>query len=371
MSLGADTNYSGTDIKDYRVEIDATGTPDTFKWSNDGGSTWEATGVAITGSAQLLENRIYVTFAATTGHTVGDYWDETATPGRAGKSFYVYACQPSSGTVPDFVLSANSTIPSGYTADNSRKIGGFHCECADVGTIASHPLTDFVAGDILPASIWDLKHKPREASPEGMVYSEKVQEWVDIYLASGTGSSMESVYNGTISDTRNWLDFTDDGAAVKKRMLRDREFQVIAAGSNEETNINGSADTVTTGGHSDTAGRRMVSDIGCEDCCGVMWQWLDEPLYRLEGNHSHTENQEASYTQSVQTAQTDIAAWGWYNLPGSKGSLYRQGSNGDVKLLAGAYWADGSNAGSRARTAGNARWAAGVAIGGRFCAIGI
>jgi hypothetical protein len=37
------------------------------------------------------------------------------------------------------------------------------------------------------------------------------------------------------------MDFTDDGAAVKKRMLRDREFQAIAAGGNEGTNITGSA----------------------------------------------------------------------------------------------------------------------------------
>jgi hypothetical protein len=61
--------------RQYRVEIDATGTPDTFQWSHDGGSTWEATSVAITGSAQTLENGITVTFAATTGHTSGDRWD--------------------------------------------------------------------------------------------------------------------------------------------------------------------------------------------------------------------------------------------------------------------------------------------------------
>ncbi len=368
MSLGADTNYAGPDIKNYRVEIYATGTPDTFKWSNDGGSTWEATGVAITGSAQLLENRIYVTFAATTGHTVGDYWDETATPGRAGKSFYIYACQPSSGLTPVFVISANSTVPSGYTADNSRKIGCFNCECADVGTISGHSLDGFVAGDILPASIADLKHRPKERWNEGMVYDESTQLWVDIYLASGTGSSAESVYNGTITDSRNWMDVVDDGAAVKKRMLRDREFQIAATGSNEETNINGSADAVTTGGHSDTAGRRMVSNIGCEDCCGVMWQWLDEQSFRVESDHSHTENQEASYTQSVQTESKDLAAWGWYNLPGSKGRLYRQGAYGDVKLLAGANWSNSSNSGSRARYAYSYRWFADTAVSGRFAA---
>ena len=67
--------YTGLGAKTYRVQIDGTGTPDTFKWSNDGGVTWEATTVAITGSAQTLENGITVTFGATTGHTDTNYWD--------------------------------------------------------------------------------------------------------------------------------------------------------------------------------------------------------------------------------------------------------------------------------------------------------
>lgn len=64
---------------DYKVEIDGTGTPNTFKWSDDGGSTYDATLVAITGAAQTLNNGITVTFAATTGHTSGDYWTWTVT----------------------------------------------------------------------------------------------------------------------------------------------------------------------------------------------------------------------------------------------------------------------------------------------------
>jgi len=68
-------NYNGTANNQYRVQIDATGTPDTFSWSRTGDSTWVQTGVAITGAAQLLENGVYVTFGATTGHTVADRWD--------------------------------------------------------------------------------------------------------------------------------------------------------------------------------------------------------------------------------------------------------------------------------------------------------
>ena len=62
-------------IINYKVEIDGTGTPDTFKWSDDGGATWDAETVEITGSAQTLNNGVTITFNATTGHTSGDYWE--------------------------------------------------------------------------------------------------------------------------------------------------------------------------------------------------------------------------------------------------------------------------------------------------------
>lgn len=67
-------NYKGGVDRVYRIQIDATGSPDTFSWSRDGSTSWVATGVAITGSAQLLEDDVWLTFAATTGHTATDYW---------------------------------------------------------------------------------------------------------------------------------------------------------------------------------------------------------------------------------------------------------------------------------------------------------
>jgi hypothetical protein len=68
--------YTGTTQIVYKVVIDATGTPDTFEWFKDGVS--QASGVAITGAAQTLDNGITVTFAATTGHTNTDFWSATA-----------------------------------------------------------------------------------------------------------------------------------------------------------------------------------------------------------------------------------------------------------------------------------------------------
>lgn len=75
-SGGTDT---GTTSRTYRVQIDAEGTPDTFKWSNDNGATWEASGVSIDSTAQALDDGITITFAATTGHTLNEYWDIVVT----------------------------------------------------------------------------------------------------------------------------------------------------------------------------------------------------------------------------------------------------------------------------------------------------
>jgi len=69
------TGLSGNGLVRYRVQIDANGTPDTFKWSTDNGSTWTAEGVNCSTSVTLLQDGIYVKFGATTGHTIGDYWD--------------------------------------------------------------------------------------------------------------------------------------------------------------------------------------------------------------------------------------------------------------------------------------------------------
>jgi len=263
----------------------------------------------------------------------------------AGKDYYIYACDNSGNLV--FKISLSSSYPYGFDANNSRKIGGFHTLCASVGVISGHPLSEASANDILQYSVWDLKHRPL-SEPEGMVWSSKAGIWVDIYLTSGTGVLTASVNGGTISDSQNWMDFVDDFAAVKKQMLCDSEFQIIAAGSNEETNISGSADPVTTGGHIDTAGRRMVSDIGCEDCCGVLWQWLLDQSWRADG-----------------LPDTGDPTWSWLNLAGDKGSLYKQGTYGDVKLLAGANWSRAENSGSRSRYATSYRWHTYSYIGGR------
>ena len=195
---------------------------------------------------------------------------------RSGKDLYVYAVQTTRYT-PSFIISLNSTYPDGYNANTSRKLGGFHCECVAVGSISGHALTGLAQGSIIPTSAWDLWHRP-ECSPEGMVYSQDLDLWVDIYLSSVSGSKLASVYNATVADgasatSFNWYRFAQWLALSGKRMLTQEEFISISTGSNQGVNILNTNDAVTTGGHYATGNIRMISNIGCEDCCGYYDQW--------------------------------------------------------------------------------------------------
>jgi hypothetical protein len=242
--------------------------------------------------------------------TVTDVLDQ-GTSLQAGKDYYVYLV--TGGLIK---VSLNSTYPNGYDGDTSRKIGGFHTLCADVGTISGHMLSGLTAGSILPNSVWCLNFRPT-CSPEGMVYCAAIEGcwkqppsgvpqmplWVDIYLQSGTGASTASVYGGTITNARYWDRHVDDLGAVGKRLLFDHEFTIAAYGSNAKTNIYGGSLPSTTGGHVDSAGRRMVSHWGCEDCCGVISQWLNDSSFRYDVGSSPSVAA-ASHTATVYHAAT-------------------------------------------------------------------
>jgi len=293
------------------------------------------------------------TWPTTPGQTYNDgsvVWtcelDTSFSTSRAGKNFYIFACaNEETPLVPDLVISENSTVPEGYTAQTSRKIGGFHCECADIGTIANHPLSDYVAGDILPASIWDLKHRPI-GEPEGYAYDEGSDVWLAIYGLSWSGSwgsatstqpgradddtlTLESKYgaewaDGASSEKWHCWKFEQILQRQKQRLPYQREFMSGSQGSNQSTNIYGSADPVTTGGHKDTANRRMVSNIGLEDCCGDHWQWgADVGSASTSGSYGNAYDGNDKY----QAGQV-------------YGTVYRP--------IFGGYWTDAAGCGSRA-----------------------
>ena len=301
-------------------------------------------------------------FPTTIGSTYNDgnvVWecqlDYTQAVNRKGKDFYVYAC--ADGDALKLVVSPNSTVPTKYTADSSRKIGGFHCLCADVGTISGHALSGYVAGDILPASVWDLKFRATSEN-EGMVWDGS--QWVDIYLDSWNGSSLVSAYGGVVADGYSTKPFhgelfVEEFAKVKKHLISRDQYVAFAKGSNEKTNIKGSADANTTGGHVDTAGRRMISNIGCEDCCGYMWQWTSD----ISGHPNASASNSDMPGGGGQTSSSEGGHWlngyGWQddgrsvaniNIDGST-NVYGHSYGAMSRVLVGGGWGDGSSCGSR------------------------
>lgn len=290
--------------------------------------------------------------------------DYTNPTNRRGHDFYIYACVPENGNVPVILLSANSTYPAKYDSTTSRKIGGFHCECADVGTIANHSLSGLMAGDVIPTSIWDLNHRP-VSEPEGMVYVDGLGLWVDIYLASWDGEKLVSAYGADIADGDSVKPFhgelfAEEAGKIGKRLLDRDEFIVCAKGSNEQTNIKGSADAVTAGGHVDTNNRRMISNYGLEECCGYMWQWLRN-VFSVGLNAASYCPTTSGYPQTATVEGyhyinnmnwlTDGRGTSNIKVDG-KQSIYGNCYGALVRLIAGSSWGGGSHCGSRS-VAGN------------------
>jgi len=190
-------------------------------------------------------------------------------------------------------------------------LGGFHTLCADVGEIPGHPLSGYRAGDILHGSLWNLTHRAACPDNSGMVYDPYSDIWVGIYLVS---DALRKITNLSCDD------FVALAGKQGKRLLSHDEFSSAAEGSNELTNSKGSRRPDVTGGNVDSLGRRMISNIGCEDCCGVLWQWL---------------------------SSTDPA-------------------DADYILLAGGDWYNGADCGSRSRIASSYRWNTYSSVGARF-----
>ena len=268
---------------------------------------------------------------------------------RAGQDFYVYVIATSTGKLK-FLLSTNSTVPSGYEATESRRIGGFHCLCASVGAISGHKLDGAQAGEILPNSVWDLLHRPI-SEPEGMVWVDAIGKWVDIYLASwdATNSCLISKYNAGTADGTSTVKFhgekfVEELGLVNKHLPMRDDFVVFAKGSNENTNITSSVDAANTGGHVDTGNRRMISDYGIEDCCGFLWQWVSD-IVSYDGS---TWSYDSVWNESVDGTT-------------KYGQAYYHVKRGKV----GGSWSNGTNCGSRSNHFGEYPSVVNAAYGAR------
>ena len=281
-----------------------------------------------------------------------------------GNDYYIYICDPTSGndsvdTDEIYKISLSSTYPDGYTASNSRKIGGFHYGVVrnvdsymrpinSSGTALGSGWETNVYTGIVPNSVWTLLHRPK-CAPEGMVYLNG-DLWGDIYLSSDDGSlGLTSIYNAnpiTGTEGFNWYGFVEKARLVGKRLPSYSEICSAALGSPDGEDGN---NTYTWSKTSNSARAKTgyvtyaVSSYNVRDLVGNVWKWCSDLLFY------HTSS-----------------SWGWQNiqsslksggiLDGPCGDIY--GTNTDClhALLFGGHWRYGARDGRRAADLGAYPW---------------
>lgn len=243
-----------------------------------------------------------------------------------GTDYAIYA------TTSGLVASSNFTVPVGYTAENSRRIGGFH----------------YGDNRIYPRSFWDLKFKPTCDDPRGMVRTYQ-GFWADIYLLNTTPDLLgTSAYNAQIADgaslpkipkawggngTDQYSSFsqyiaTEVLSAFGKRLPNQHEFSVLSQGSlTGHANVTDPAKTVF-----DVSARSLID---CEQVSGHLSQWGAELWERGDGENGY----------------------GWRNEDtGGKGHIYAQDGLSVGAVAFGGAYPHAGHSGSRAVDWGTPVW---------------
>jgi len=222
--LSVGTTYQNTVAASYRVQIDTGGTPGTFKWSDDGGSTWKATLVAPTGSPQTLNNGFTITIPTGTAHALDDRWDIPVTiPSVTGVFDFTLA------NLNQFIVRATSdgqiwktnaaAIKTGWAAN--KKVHAmqwadevFFCNGANIPTVWNGVDASTTDLSLLPSD-WTGSNYPARMIQHGR--GNSLRNW-----ALGCPSTPKTIYvtpNGTPKDfsDANVLTFnieTGDGFGI-------------------------------------------------------------------------------------------------------------------------------------------------------------
>jgi formylglycine-generating enzyme required for sulfatase activity len=310
-----------------------------------------------------------------------------------GKDYFIYLVI--NGSSPELVVSENTTFPSGFTALNSRKIGGFHyghirkvvaendlCVPIDSNGVkfgtSGTKWQDNVTTGIVPNSVWDLKNRPRSLFG-GMIKVGSL--WLSIYQASvkdGTAITFMGGTNGlhvvsgglqskygklpvTGTEGLNAYNFIELARQSGLRLPSHDEWLAAAYGSPQGedgsnnygwTRTSNSARTYTgcqvnseNGNFDVVAGVKpfAISAYNAVDCAGNVWEWLAD-IY-----------------------QRDTGTWAWQNVLGAgMGQAYAPNQYNPGRALVGGYWANGVYCGPRAVTLTDYSWHVNTAFGARL-----
>ncbi len=272
-----------------------------------------------------------------------------------GTNYNVFVCDPTSGdetvdTDENFKISTSSAFPSGYTASNSRRIGGFHYgvtrKVSDAGIPVNSGGTESGSGwesnvynGVVPNSVWTLLHRPK-CDPAGMVYIGNGL-WGDIYLSSDDGDDgLASAYGAnpiTGTEGLNWYIANEKARRVGKRLPSYAEFCQAAFGSPEGQDGNNTYAWSATGNTGRTTCGNVtyaVSAVNIRDLVGNVWKWVDE--FCLDPTAS---------------------AWAWQDVLGSgHGDAYIPSSTALHAFICGGGWSYGVHDGDRAVACDNFPW---------------
>lgn len=259
-----------------------------------------------------------------------------------GTDYAIYA------TPDGLVVSANFTVPDGYTALTSRRVGGFH----------------YQNGEINEFSLYDIKYCPNARNaltkandPRGM-FRIPGFGWGDIYLLNTTPDLLgTSALGATIADgasppkkpafwggdgTTQYSSFTqyvavEVLAAYGKRPPTQHEFAMLAAGSVAGYAVGTDPGTVQYDAST-------TSRFGAVGASGVIWQWGAEIWDRGNGS----------------------SGYDWYaGDTNGTGQIYTAGSSGVGASIFGGLWVESGHAGSRASSWDIEPWNSHLYIGAR------
>jgi hypothetical protein len=247
-----------------------------------------------------------------------------------GTDYFVYLCLPDSRP-PEIIVSANATYPAGFSASNSRKIGGFHYGHIRIVDETWTPVNsagvkygstgmiwqDNVTIGIIPNSVWDLKNRPKTLFG-GLVKVGNI--WVSIYQASVktpvtfmSGTSLVSVSGGELQSKYGQLpatgteglcqyNFVELASRAGMRLMSYQEWLAAAIGNPQgeasadnygwTKNSNGGRARTgcgvnpSTGQYDQAAGVKpyAISAYNIVDAVGNVWEWLSDCSPRFDAS---------------------------------------------------------------------------------------
>ncbi len=295
-------------------------------------------------------------------------WDPTALGNHDGSldglalgdDVYLYATQGADGRA-GLIASTNITVPGGWTAETSRRIGGFHYgrvrPSAQRYVAAYAPVVQMV-----PNSVWDLGHRPT-CDPTGMA-EVKPGLWADIYLASIVSGSWPDAILGSVYGVQpvrdtpyNRVDLMEMLQRSGKREPTYSEWILGAHGApagTDGSNDTAWARTTNTGPTTTGAVAKSVSCANLVDTVGNLYEQL--------AHHYDI----GDYNGSVSTYAWDEAA-----VKTGVDSAFARGFVSHVRwfaAIAGGNYLYGRYCGSRSLATGSSPWHATGDVGVRgFC----